>query len=64
MNIFWKAKRRLRNEMRGIKYLMNGKTTQRVIKVSKILYETSRVFYNPFYLLEIARRQLIKNMQL
>ena len=62
MNIFWKAKRRLRNEMRGIKYLMSGKSSQQMIRLTSVIYETSRVFYNPFYLLEIARRQLIKNL--
>ena len=62
MNIFWKAKRRLRNEMRGIKYVMSGKSSQKMIRLTSVIYETSRVFYNPFYLLEIARRQLIKNL--
>lgn len=62
MNIFWKAKRRLRNEMRGIKYVMSGKSSQQMIRLTSVIYETSRVFYNPFYLLEIARRQLIKNL--
>lgn len=61
MNL-WKIKRRLEQEMRGIKYLMSGNTGRTAIRVTNIIYEATRVAYNPLYLIEIGRRQLIKNL--
>tara|TARA_R110000803_G_scaffold196384_2_gene259682 strand:+ start:470 stop:646 length:177 start_codon:yes stop_codon:yes gene_type:complete len=49
----WIWKRRIKEELRGIKYLIGdkGMTT---LKTARLAYEISRVVYNPFYLIEIA----------
>ena len=59
MSIFWKAKRRLRNEFKGLKYLMSGKKTQQAIKSASVVYEVVKVMYNPFYFLDLSRRLIL-----
>ena len=49
MNMFWRAKRRLRQEIKGLKYVIGQAQSQRIIKL----------VYNPWYLLEIARRNIM-----
>ena len=59
---FHKAKRRLKQEWKGLKYIFSSEEGKQVIRVSYILYETSRVIYNPWRLLDIfVFRKLIKS---
>tara|TARA_B110000971_G_C19841687_1_gene422824 strand:+ start:291 stop:476 length:186 start_codon:yes stop_codon:yes gene_type:complete len=59
MNIFWKAKRRLRNEFKGLKYLMSGEKTQTALKSASVVYEAIKIMYNPFYVLDLSRRLIL-----
>jgi hypothetical protein len=59
MNMFWKAKRRLRNEIAGLKYVIGKPRSKRIITLSYVTYEISKTIYNPWYLLEIARRSIM-----
>ena len=62
MNMFFRSKRRLKQEIKGIKYLMSGKKTLKVIKTTYILYQVSKVCYNPFYLICIGTNLIKKNL--
>lgn len=59
MNMFWRAKRRLRQEVKGLKYVIGQAQSKRIIKLSYVTYEVSKIVYNPWYLLEIARRNIM-----
>ena len=59
MNMFWRAKRRIRQEVKGLKYVIGQAQSQRIIKLSYVTYEVSKIVYNPWYLLEIARRNIM-----
>ena len=59
MNMFWKAKRRLRNEFKGLKYLMSGEKTQTALKSASVVYEAIKIMYNPFYVLDLSRRLIL-----
>ena len=43
VQMFFRAKRRLKSEWRGLKSLLRKKSTKRLLKVSYVLYEVSRV---------------------
>lgn len=58
MNL-WKIKRRLEQEMRGVRVILGQRQTQKILRLTNIAYEVTRIAYNPFYLIEIGRRQLI-----
>lgn len=58
MNMFWRAKRRLRQEIKGLKYIIGRPSSKKIIKLSYVSYEVSRIIYNPWYLLEILRRNI------
>ena len=57
--MFWKAKRRLRNEFKGLKYLMSGEKTQTALKSASVVYEAVKIMYNPFYVLDLSRRLIL-----
>ena len=59
MNMFYRAKRRLKQEFRGIKYLMSGEKTQKALKSASVVYEVVKVMYNPFYFLDLSRRLIL-----
>ena len=59
MQMFWKAKRRLRNEFKGLKYLMSGEKTQTALKSASVVYEAIKIMYNPFYVLDLSRRLIL-----
>lgn len=65
VQMFFRAKRRLKSEWRGLKSLLRKKSTKRLLKVSYVLYEVSRVIYNPFRILDlifINQNKLLKNL--
>ena len=41
MNMFWRAKRRLRQEVKGLKYIIGRPMSKRIIKLSYVSYEVS-----------------------
>ena len=59
MNMFYRAKRRLKQEFKGIKYLASGDRTQSVLKSASVIYEVVKVIYNPFYFLDLSRRAIL-----
>ena len=59
MNMFYRTKRRLRNEFKGLRYLMSGEKTQKAIKSASVVYEVVKVIYNPFYFLDLSRRLIL-----
>ena len=61
MNIYW-LRRRLRSEIAGLKYVIGNDKSKKIIKLSYVAYQVSRVCYNPFYLLEISRGFILKNL--
>lgn len=58
--MFFRSKRRLKQEIKGIKYLMSGKKTKKIITATYIAYQVSKIVYNPFYLICIATNVLKK----
>ena len=62
MNMFWRAKRRLRQEVKGLKLLIRTRTGRKVIKISLLTYDISRLIYNPFYLIDIVKRTALNNL--
>jgi len=59
---FFRLKRRLKQEWRGLKYIFSSEEGKQVIKVSYVVYETTRVIYNPWRLIDILFfRKLLKN---
>ena len=61
MNLYW-LKRRLRSEVAGLKYVIGNKKSKKIIRLTYIAYETARVIYNPFYLLELSKGYIVKNL--
>ena len=59
MNMFYRAKRRLKQEFRGLKYLMSGEKTQTALKSASVVYEAIKIIYNPFYILDLSRRLIL-----
>ena len=51
--------RRLKDNM---KFIVRTKKGKKIIKLSLLGYDISRVIYNPFYLIEIVKRELIKSI--
>lgn len=61
-NKIFRLKRRLKEEWKGIKYIFSSEEGQQILRTSYIIYETSRVIYNPFRLLDIfVFRKLLKS---
>tara|TARA_R110000737_G_scaffold333351_2_gene350965 strand:+ start:462 stop:647 length:186 start_codon:yes stop_codon:yes gene_type:complete len=58
MNLFW-LRRRLRSEIQGLKYVLGNEKSKEIIKLSYVVYETVRIIYNPWYMLNIAKRNII-----
>ena len=59
---FHRAKRRLKQEWKGLKYIFSSEEGKQVIKVSYVVYETTRVLYNPWRLIDILFfRKLLTN---
>jgi len=54
MNMFFRSKRRLKQEIKGIKYLMSGRKTKKIITATYVAYQITKIVYNPFYLICIA----------
>jgi len=54
MDMFWRAKRRLRQEWKGVKYLINKPNNKAVIEISTVAYHIIKIIYNPFYLIDVA----------
>jgi len=61
MNLYW-LKRRLRSEVAGLKYVIGNKKSKKIIKLAYVAYEIGRVCYNPFYLLELSKGYIVKNL--
>ena len=61
MNMFW-IRRRLRSEIAGLKYVLGNEKSKKIIKLSYVAYQVSRVCYNPWYLASLANRHIIKNL--
>ena len=59
MNMFYRAKRRLKQEFKGIKYLASGDRTQKVLKSASVVYEAVKIIYNPFYIIDLSRRLIL-----
>jgi hypothetical protein len=60
--LFFRARRRLRQEIKGLKYVIGARRSMKIIKFSFVAYQVSRVLYNPFYLIEIAKKEILKNL--
>mgnify|MGYP003646710081 FL=1 len=45
-----------------VKLIIRTKTGRKVIKISLLTYDISRVVYNPFYLLDIVKRTALNNL--
>ena len=56
--MYW-LRRRLRSEIAGLKYVIGNDKSKKIIKLSYVAYQVSRVFYNPWYMFEIAKRNII-----
>ena len=61
MSLYW-LKRRLRSEVKGLKYVIGNKKSKKIIKLAYVAYEVARVCYNPFYLLELSKGYIVKNL--
>ena len=61
MNLFW-LKRRLRSEVKGLKYVLGNEKSKKIIKLTYVAYEAARVCYNPWYLANLAHRHILKNL--
>ena len=60
---FHRAKKRLKQEWRGLKYMFRSEEGKKIIKTTYIITESIKVIYNPWYVLDlIFRHKLIKNM--
>ena len=57
--MFYRAKRRLKQEVRGIKYIMSGDRTQKALKSASVVYEAVKIIYNPFYIIDLSRRLIL-----
>ena len=59
---------RIRNRYRKIKdklkRIIRTRSGKKIITLSLVTYEIGRVVYNPFYLIEIARRVALNNLLL
>ena len=63
VQMFFRAKRRLKQEWRGLKYMFRSDEGKKIIKTTYIMVECVKVLYNPFYILDIIfRHKLIKNI--
>ena len=61
MDMYW-LRRRLRSEIAGLKCVIGNKKSKKIIKLSYVVYETARVWYNPLYLATLAHRHIFKNL--
>ena len=61
MNFYW-LRRRLRQEVKGLKYVLGNEKSKEIIKLSYVAYQVSRVIYNPYYLATLAHRHILKNL--
>ena len=61
MNMYW-LKRRIRSEIAGLKYVIGNKKSKKIIKLTYVVYQVSRVCYNPFYLIQISKGLILKNL--
>ena len=57
--MFYRAKRRLKQEFKGIKYLASGDRTQKALKSVSVVYEAVKIIYNPFYIIDLSRRLIL-----
>ena len=59
---------RIRNRYKKIKdklkRVIRTRSGKKIITLSLISYDISRVVYNPFYIIEIAKRVVLKNLLL
>ena len=60
--LFLRARRRLRNEIKGLKYIIGYRRSRKIIKLSFVAYHVGKVFYNPWYLIDIAKKEILKNL--
>ena len=61
MNFYW-LRRRLRQEVKGLKYVLGNEKSKEIIKLSYVAYQVSRVIYNPYYLATLAHNHIFKNL--
>ena len=61
MNLYW-WKRRIRQEVAGLKYVIGNEKSKKIIKLSFVAYQVSRVIYNPYYLLDLSKGYIFKNL--
>tara|TARA_R110000824_G_scaffold128814_2_gene289916 strand:+ start:9951 stop:10145 length:195 start_codon:yes stop_codon:yes gene_type:complete len=63
VQMFFRAKRRLKQEWKGLKYIFSSDEGKKIIKTTYIMVESIKVIYNPWYLFDIIfRHKLIKNL--
>ena len=61
MNLFW-LRRRIRQEVVGLKCVIGNEKSKKIIKLSYVAYQVSRVCYNPWYLASLAHNHILKNL--
>jgi hypothetical protein len=44
------------------KYAVKTKEGRKIIKISVLVHDITRVIYNPFYLIDITRRMALQNI--
>ena len=44
------------------KFIIRTKTGRKVIKISLLTYDITRVVYNPFYMFDIIKRTALNNL--
>tara|TARA_R110000782_G_C14524284_1_gene381483 strand:- start:216 stop:410 length:195 start_codon:yes stop_codon:yes gene_type:complete len=60
---FHKAKRRIKQEWKGLKYMFKSEEGKKIIKTTYYISQTVKVIYNPWYLLDIIfRHKLLTNI--
>ena len=61
MNFYW-LRRRIRQEVVGLKCVIGNEKSKKIIKLSYVAYQVSRVIYNPYYLLDLSKGFIFKNL--
>ena len=62
MNMFFRAKRRYKKIKNKFKKIIRTRLGKKIIKISLLTYDITRVVYNPFYLIDILKRETVKSI--
>ena len=62
MNMFFRAKRRYKKIKNKFKKIIRTRLGKKIIKISLITYDITRIVYNPFYLIDILKRETVKTL--